>query len=156
LLSTRVIQKRRGARVGLGDGGDGELLQRVCVHANFAEYVPLTLLLITLAESLKTDARMLHDLGIALVVAGSCMRMASRSQTGRFIFDSRCRSNQHGVACGRYRPHSWIVPTKHWPLENGRLVGSFMAATDFALLSGWCWIFVLLYANSDRIDRISS
>lgn len=68
LLSIRVIQKRRGARVGLGDGGDGELLRRMRVHANFAEYVPLALLLMALAESLKTDARMLHGLGIALVV----------------------------------------------------------------------------------------
>jgi uncharacterized membrane protein YecN with MAPEG domain len=65
LLSIRVIQKRRGARVGLGDG---ELLRRMRVHGNFAEYVPLALLLIALAESLKTDARMLHGLGIALVV----------------------------------------------------------------------------------------
>src|ERR1700748_1123954 len=67
-LSMRVIQKRRGARVGLGDGGDGELLRRMRVHANFAEYVPLALLLMALAESLKTDGRILPGLGIALVV----------------------------------------------------------------------------------------
>jgi uncharacterized membrane protein YecN with MAPEG domain len=68
LLSIRVIQKRRGARVALGDGGDDELLRRMRVQANFAEYVPLALLLMALAESLKTDAWILHGLGIALVV----------------------------------------------------------------------------------------
>ena len=68
ILSLRVIGMRRGAQVAVGDGGDKMLLRRMRVHANFAEYVPLALVLLVLAESLKTDPRILHILGICLLV----------------------------------------------------------------------------------------
>ena len=68
VLSIRVIRVRRGAKVSVGDGGNGDLLRRMRVHGNFAEYVPLALVLIGLAESMKFDPRILHALGIALVV----------------------------------------------------------------------------------------
>ncbi len=69
LISIRVIRARRGARVPLGDGGDPEVLRRMRVQANFAEYVPLTLLLMALAESLQTAPWLLHLMGIALVLS---------------------------------------------------------------------------------------
>ena len=50
LLSMRVIGTRRAARVALGDGGIPALLRRQRVHGNFAEYAPLALLLMALAE----------------------------------------------------------------------------------------------------------
>ena len=67
LLASRVIRTRRGARVAVGDGGDAVLARRMRVHANFAEYVPLALLLLALAESLGTHAWLLHGLGLALL-----------------------------------------------------------------------------------------
>jgi uncharacterized protein len=67
LLSARVIRRRRGAKVAVGDGGDAMLLRRMRVHANFAEYVPLALLLMALAESLQTWPWLLHLLGLALL-----------------------------------------------------------------------------------------
>ncbi len=67
VLAVRVIRARRGARVAVGDGGDGALMRRMRVHANFAEYVPLALLLLALAESLGTNVWLLHGLGIALL-----------------------------------------------------------------------------------------
>jgi uncharacterized membrane protein YecN with MAPEG domain len=66
-LSVRVIRTRRGAHVALGDGGDRLLLRRMRVQANFAEYVPLALILIGLAESLGAPAALLHGLGTGLV-----------------------------------------------------------------------------------------
>ena len=68
LLSIRVIQQRRGAKVGVGDGGDAILLRRMRVQANFAEYVPFALLLLGLAESVYTWAWYLHLMGLALLL----------------------------------------------------------------------------------------
>jgi uncharacterized protein len=72
LLAVRVIRHRRGAKVAVGDGGDATLLRRMRVHANFAEYVPFALLLMTLAESLHAPNLLLHVLGLALVVGRLC------------------------------------------------------------------------------------
>lgn len=68
-LSARVIGRRRQARVEIGAGDDTELLRRMRVHANFAEYVPFAIVLIALSESLKAPAFWLHALGLTLVLA---------------------------------------------------------------------------------------
>lgn len=68
-LSSRVIGRRRQARVEIGAGEDAELLRRMRVHANFAEYAPLALLLLALSESLKAPPLWLHALGVTLVFA---------------------------------------------------------------------------------------
>ncbi len=67
-LSIRVIGQRRAARVAVGHGDDNLLLRRMRVHANFAEYVPLVLVLMALAENLKTTPILLHAVGILLLV----------------------------------------------------------------------------------------
>jgi uncharacterized membrane protein YecN with MAPEG domain len=79
LLSARVIRHRRSAKVAVGDGGDVMLLRHMRVHANFAEYVPLALLLMALAESLHTWAWFLHLLGLALL-AGRTLHAYGLSQ----------------------------------------------------------------------------
>ncbi len=67
VLSARVIGQRRGAKVSLGDGGNAALLRRMRVHGNFAEYVPLALVLLGLAESLATLTWLLHAIGAGLL-----------------------------------------------------------------------------------------
>jgi uncharacterized membrane protein YecN with MAPEG domain len=67
VLSFRTILYRRAQKVEIGDGGDRELLRRARVHANFAEYVPLALLLMGLAESLGLPGFGLHVMGIVLL-----------------------------------------------------------------------------------------
>ena len=74
-LSIRVIALRRSARVSLGDGGDTNLLRRVRVQANFAEYVPLALVLLGLAETLTAPVWFLHVCGLALVAGRMCHAM---------------------------------------------------------------------------------
>jgi uncharacterized membrane protein YecN with MAPEG domain len=69
LLSLRVIDRRRAARVSLGDGGNGALQRAIRGQANFAEYVPLALLLLAILELSHFSIYMLHALGILLVVA---------------------------------------------------------------------------------------
>ena len=66
-LSRRVIVVRRAAQVPLGDGGNRRLSRAIRAHANCAEYAPLGLVLIGLAESLSIPALILHALGASLV-----------------------------------------------------------------------------------------
>ena len=68
LLSVRVIAVRQKARVALGDGGDALLARRIRVQANFAEYVPLALILVGLCESLAAPGLLVHGLGLALLL----------------------------------------------------------------------------------------
>ena len=66
-LSVRVIGGRRRARVGLGDGGNRLLQRRLRAHGNFAEYCPLGLVLMALAELQGAPAWTLHLIGAALI-----------------------------------------------------------------------------------------
>ena len=49
-LSILVIKGRRSAKISLGDGGNSHFLGIIRAHANFAEYVPLILILMLIAE----------------------------------------------------------------------------------------------------------
>lgn len=64
-LSYRVTQRRVGARVSIGDGGDPEMLTRMRTQANLAEYAPLVLLLMAVVEG---DAGSTTALWVAAVV----------------------------------------------------------------------------------------
>ncbi len=68
VLSARVIQ-RRGTGISLGDGGDPGMLRIIRGHANFAEYVPLALLLMAILELSRFSIYVLHALGMTLLVA---------------------------------------------------------------------------------------
>jgi uncharacterized membrane protein YecN with MAPEG domain len=67
LLSIRVIDVRRTARISIGHGDDPELLRRMRVHANFAEYAPFALISLALAESLGTSSYILHAVGLIFI-----------------------------------------------------------------------------------------
>ncbi len=54
-------------------------MRRARVHANFAEYVPMALVLLACAESLKAPAIALHGLGVVLV-AGRIIHAYGLSQ----------------------------------------------------------------------------
>lgn len=65
-LSLRVIGARRRHQAALG-APHRELERAVRAHGNFAEYAPLALLLLGLAESLGLAPLALHALGLALL-----------------------------------------------------------------------------------------
>lgn len=67
-LCARVIKLRRRFQVALGDGGEPELLRAIRAQGNFAEYVPLALLLIALAESAGAAGLWVHLLGLLLLL----------------------------------------------------------------------------------------
>jgi len=78
-LSIRVIRTRRTAKVALGDGGDQRLLRASRAQANFAEYVPMALLLIGFAELQGAPVLAIHGLGVVLL-AGRLVHVYGVSQ----------------------------------------------------------------------------
>ena len=74
ILSYNIILKRLKFGIGIGFEKSHILEKAVRVHGNFAEYVPLALLLILICE-LNTDVFSggglyhIHGLGLALVIA---------------------------------------------------------------------------------------
>jgi len=85
-LSARVVQKRN--TISLGDGGDPEMLRRIRGHGNFAEYVPLILLMIGFLEVSHFPAWLLHTLGATLLVSrllhGYALSFSPKFGFGRF------------------------------------------------------------------------
>lgn len=49
-LALQVIKNRRKHKISLGDGGIDELAKAIRAHGNFAEYVPMSLILMGLGE----------------------------------------------------------------------------------------------------------
>ena len=71
-LSARVVVARRQFRVRLGSGGHELLERRIRVQGNFAEYVPLTIILLTFLELYGAASWLVHVLCIGLIV-GRCL-----------------------------------------------------------------------------------
>jgi uncharacterized membrane protein YecN with MAPEG domain len=84
VLGVRVIRGRR-AGPSLGDGGDPRMLRLIRGHANFAEYVPLIVVMMGLLELGHTSIYVLHALGIALL-AGRLLHGYAFSFTDHFKF----------------------------------------------------------------------
>jgi uncharacterized membrane protein YecN with MAPEG domain len=69
VLTARVIMNRVRSGIQAGDGGDASLARAIRAHANFAEQVPLALLLLLLVDGLGVAAPIVHALGATLVIA---------------------------------------------------------------------------------------
>lgn len=83
-LSFRVIGLRKAERISLGDGSNKELQKRARVHGNFAEYVPLAILLMLLAELQNTPGWGLHLIGL-LLLTGRLLHAYAISQTPQVL-----------------------------------------------------------------------
>jgi uncharacterized protein len=68
LLSVRVVNLRRKGII-FGDNGDIGVIRIVRAQGNFAEYVPLALLMMGFLEVSRYSIYLLHALGIILLVA---------------------------------------------------------------------------------------
>lgn len=72
-LALQVVRLRRSLQVGLGSGGHESLNLAVRAHANFAEYVPMSVVMLALVEAgTAAPAWVLHLLGLGLL-AGRLM-----------------------------------------------------------------------------------
>ena len=69
VLGLQVSRLRRGNQVLFGDGGNIKLRSAIRAHANFAEYVPIIVLMVAMLEMSGTPATRVHLLMAALLVA---------------------------------------------------------------------------------------
>jgi uncharacterized membrane protein YecN with MAPEG domain len=69
VLSVRVIDARRVARVSLGSGGNTKLERAIRGQANFVEYVPVALIMLLVLELARFSIYLLHLLGVTLLIA---------------------------------------------------------------------------------------
>src|SRR5438094_227036 len=87
VLSMRVVNIRRRGII-FGDNGEVGVTRVVRGHANFAEYVPLALLMMGFLEVSRFSIYVLHALGIVLLIArllhGYALSFTEHSSFGRF------------------------------------------------------------------------
>ena len=67
-LALQTIKLRRANKVKLGDGGVAELQAAIRAHGNFAEYMPIVLILLFLLEYNGAHPVIIHIIGIAFMV----------------------------------------------------------------------------------------
>jgi hypothetical protein len=68
-LAFNIIKLRFKYQVGLGDGGEQELIKAIRIHGNFTEYMPIALILLASYELNGGEALYLHIIGIILVTS---------------------------------------------------------------------------------------
>jgi uncharacterized membrane protein YecN with MAPEG domain len=83
-LSVNVIRQRLKARISVGDGGDKDLVKTMRAQANCAEYAPMGLILLGLAELQGAPGWALHMLGLTLLV-GRLMHAYGFSRTPQIV-----------------------------------------------------------------------
>ena len=71
-LSIMVIRQRFAVRTSVGDAGDKGMIKRMRTQANFAEYVPLGLILMLCAELQSAPAMAVHAMGASLLIGRIC------------------------------------------------------------------------------------
>lgn len=88
-LAACVIRGRYKYRIGLGDGGNEDMVRRIRIHGNFAEYVPFALLLLFLVDDAQTSPVIVHILGLMLLIGRLLhawgVSSSSGVSKGRFI-----------------------------------------------------------------------
>ena len=79
-LSVRTLRFRQKKKIIIGSDNDQELARAVRAHSNFAEYVPIGLILIYMLEAQTESTVLIHVLGIVLI-AGRLIHAYGISQT---------------------------------------------------------------------------
>ena len=88
-LAVRVVRWRFRHKIGMGDGGDRNLLMRVRAHANAVEYMPLALILLGGMELNGYSNNLIHGFGSILLVSRAAhawgLSHSSGTSRGRFM-----------------------------------------------------------------------
>ena len=88
LLSRNVIVYRRRQRIAIGAEGDPDLLRRVRAQGNFAEYVPLAIILIAFTEIQGLAPLLVHTLVWWIRDTSHYSRHRTVQDPGGFSFSS--------------------------------------------------------------------
>lgn len=102
LLSAKALLRRRTCQVAVGNGDDVQLLRAVRVHGNFAEYVPITLFMIYLLETLGGAGMLIHGLCLLLIVGriSHAYGVSQENENFRFrVFGMALTFTSLGSAC---------------------------------------------------------
>ena len=67
-LTVFVVLRRRSAMVGLGDGGDKDLMRRIRVHGNFIEHMPSAFAVLILLPLMGASATLVHLVGLMILI----------------------------------------------------------------------------------------
>lgn len=80
VLSVRTLRLRRVLGIAIGDRNNPEMLRAMRVHANFVEYVPITLLLIFMLE-MQGGSAFVTNLLCLVLLAGRVVHAIGLSQS---------------------------------------------------------------------------
>ncbi len=88
MLAILVVRIRGSEKIGLGDGGDKQMMRQIRVHANLLENLIPFALLYMLAEIQNMPGLFLHLVGIAFIIArlmhASGLSKSSGATKGRY------------------------------------------------------------------------
>ncbi len=92
-LSANVVRMRLKHRVSVGDGGEKLVIKAMRTQANCAEYAPITLLLVAMAELQGGPAWLIHLLGLLILLGrllhaygfGRTPQIVPLRQTGMYL-----------------------------------------------------------------------
>jgi len=83
-LSFRVVHARRRHRVSVGDGGEKAVLKAMRAQANCAEYAPIGILLLLMAELQGMPVWLVHVFG-AMLLAGRVLHAYGFGSTPQVV-----------------------------------------------------------------------
>ncbi|WP_439103538.1 MAPEG family protein [Celeribacter marinus] len=81
-VSLNVSLGRNKLKVSVGDGGSDEMSKRIRAHGNFAEYAPITLILIAMTEAQGAPASVIHGAGLVLLATRAANFIGMTTSTG--------------------------------------------------------------------------
>ena len=67
-MSIQTLKLRRELKIAVGDNQDVQMLRQMRSHANFNEYVPISIVLIYFFELLQAPVFLVHGLAIMLIL----------------------------------------------------------------------------------------
>lgn len=85
VLMFRVARFRHTEKIGIGDGGNREMMKRIRAHGNFSENAPFLVAILILLPMLGAREWLIHAIGVS-AVAGRILHAIGLSRTSGYSF----------------------------------------------------------------------